>query len=65
MERLYGACVEYCQDFISRALNLFMPAFELAPADPARAAAMAGKDAGLIKWEWTMNGEPVRGFHAT
>ena len=65
MERLSGACSEFCQDFMSRALNLLTPMFELTPANPERAVAMAGKDSQFIKWEWTMNGEVVRGFHAT
>lgn len=65
MERLYRACVEFCQDFLSRALNLKVPHLELSPADQGRAAEVAGPHARFIKWEWTMNGGIVCGMFNT
>ena len=64
METVFAALVVFAQDFMCRALHLRMTLpVELTPAEASRAEAFAGRDgAQFIKWEWTMNGEPVRGM---
>jgi hypothetical protein len=65
METLFRSSAEFCQDFMCRTMLLNVPFYELSPADPARAAAMAGDTpAGkFIKWEFTIDGAALAAMH--
>jgi hypothetical protein len=67
LQSVYTALVAFAQDFMCRALHLRMRLpVQLSRADQTRAEAFGGKQyAQFIKWEWTMNGEAVRGIFNT